>query len=245
LKEIGFKVFSQTDEDGILLYIFSIIGTANKTCVEVCAGNGIECNTANLLINHGWHGLLVDGDEGAVKVGQEFYKKNPSTRIYPPVFVHSWITRDNINDVLRKNGFEGEVDLLSIDVDGVDYWIWNAIKVIKPRVVVVEYQDILGPDKSLTVPYSDDFYAYKYPVTDGMPNFCGASLLAFVKLARKNGYRLVGCNRFGYNAFFVLNPLGIKHIPEIDITECFEHPKVRWGMKERYPTVKDLPWVEV
>jgi hypothetical protein len=245
LKEVGFTAFSQTDEDGILLYIFSIIGTINKTCVEICAGTGIECNTANLLINHGWHGLLVDGNEAAVRVGQEFYKKNPSTCVYPPVFIHSWITRDNINDVLSKNGFQGEIDLLSIDVDGVDYWIWDAIKVVRPRVVVVEYMDIIGPDKALTVPYRDDFNAYIYPTTLGMPNFCGASLPAFVKLARRNGYRLVGCNRLGYNAFFVSNPFGEKQIPEIDIMECFKHPKVRWGMKERYPTVKDLPWVEI
>ena len=82
-------------------------------------------------------------------------------------------------------------------------------------------------------------------MTDGMPNFCGASLPAFVKLARKKGYRLVGCNRLGYNAFFVLNPLGERHLPEIDIRECFKHPKVLWGMKARFPTAKDLPWVEV
>jgi hypothetical protein len=245
LKQVGFKSFSQTDEDGILLYIFSIIGAANMTCVEICAGTGIECNTANLLINHGWHGLLVDGNEVAVKTGQAFYQQNPSTKVYPPVFVHSWITRGNVNEVLSKNGFEGEIDLLSIDLDGVDYWIWDAIEVIRPRVVAVEYQDIIGPDRSLTVPYSDDFNAYVYPKTSGMPNFCGASLPAFVKLARKNGYRLVGCNRLGYNAFFVLNPYGERDIPEIDIRECFTHPKVLWGMKERYPTVKDLPWVEV
>ena len=189
LKEAGFKAFSQTDEDGILLYIFSIIGTANKTCVEICAGTGIECNTANLLINHGWHGFLVDRSEASVKIGQEFYKKNPCTHVYPPVFVHSWITRDNINDVLGKNGFEGEINLLSIDLDGVDYWIWDAIKVIRPRVVVVEYNDIIGPDKAMTVPYRDDFNAYIYPTTLNMPNFCGASLAAFVKLA---GERAIG-----------------------------------------------------
>lgn len=92
---------------------------------------------------------------------------------------------------------------MSIDIDGVDYWIWDAITVIKPRVVVLEYQDIIGPDKALTMPYSDDFDASNYPMTLGMPDFCGASLPAFVKLARKKGYRLVGCNRLYYNAFFI------------------------------------------
>ena len=245
LSHVGFKVFSQTDEDGILLYVFSVIGTVNKQSVEVCAGNGIECNTANLLINHGWYGLLIDGNEALVKQGLEFYKRNPHTYVYPPAFVHSWITRDNINEVVKENGFSGQIDLLSIDMDGVDYWIFEAIQVIEPRVVVIEYQDILGPDRALTVPYKDDFDAYKHPTTLGMPNFCGASLAALVKLARRKGYRLVGCNCYGFNAFFIRNPLGEKEIPEIHITECFKHPKALWGMKKRFPTVKDFPWVEV
>jgi hypothetical protein len=213
--------------------------------VEICAGNGIECNTANLIINHGWNGLLVDGNETLVKQGIEFYKRNPHTYLYPPMFVHSWITRDNVNEVISNNGFAGEIDLLSIDMDGVDYWILEAIKVIEPRVIVVEYQDIIGPDKALTVPYKDNFDAYEHPTTLGMPDFCGASLPAFAKLVKTRGYRLVGCNRYGYNAFFIRNPLGEKEIPEIHIRECFKHSKVLWGMKERFPTVKNLPWVEV
>jgi hypothetical protein len=245
LGEVGFKAFSQTDEDGILLYIFSLIGSVSRKSVEICSGDGIECNTANLIINHGWHGLLIDGDEELVRNGTEFYSKNPNTRIYPPVFAHSWITRDNVNNVIAGNGFSGNVDLLSIDMDGVDYWIWDAINCIDPRVVVVEYQDIIGPNRSCTVPYSDSFNAYQYPTTRGMPNFCGASLSAFVKLARSRGYRLVGCNRYGFNAFFIKNPLGESELPAIDIEECFSHPKVVWGMKERFPLVKDFPWVEV
>ena len=245
LSEVGFKAFSQADEDGILLYLFSIIGTTTKKSVEICAGNGIECNTANLIINHGWSGLLVDGNEELVKQGREFYRKNRYTHIYPPIFIHSWITRENVNEVIKENGFEGEIDLLSLDMDGVDYWIWKVIEVIEPRIVVVEYQDIIGPDKALTVPYREDFNARDYSMTRGMPNFCGASLPAFASLARKRGYRLVGCNRYGYNAFFIRNPFGENEIPEIPIKECFKHPKVLWGIKERFPLVKDLPWIEV
>lgn len=245
LSEVGFQAYSQTDEDGILLFIFSLIGATNKKCVEICAGNGIECNTANLIINHGWTGLLVDGDSSLVRQGQEFYRRHKATCVYPPIFVCSWITRDNVNEVLKKNGCEGEIDLLSIDVDGVDYWLWDAIDVIDPHVVVVEYQDIIGPEKALTVPYKDDFNAYEYPTTRGWPNFCGASLPAFVKLAKKKGYRLVGCSRYEVNAFFIRMGLGEKELPEISISDCFKHPKAIWGMKERFPTVKDFPWVEV
>lgn len=130
-------------------------------------------------------------------------------------------------------------------MDGVDYWIWDAIKVINPRVVVVEYQDIIGSEKALTVPYSDDFNAYVYPTTLGVPNFSGASLPAFVKLARKKGYRLVGCNQYGYNAFFIKYSFGEKEIPEISVVECFNHPRVIRDMNERFPTVSSLPWEEV
>lgn len=245
LDEVGFKAYSQTDEDGILLWIFSVVGAPHRTCVEICAGDGIECNTANLLVHHGWTGLLVDGDPELVARGRRFYAANPNTRIHPPAFTHAWVTRDNVNAVVRDAGFSGEIDLLSIDVDGIDYWLWQALDVVDPRVVVVEYQDILGPEQALTVPYRDDFNAYEHPTTDGMPNYCGASLPAFVKLARARGYRLVGCNRYGYNAFFVREPLGREALPEVAVEECFRHPRVRWGMRERLPTVRDLPWVAV
>jgi hypothetical protein len=245
ISEVGFKAFSQSDEDGILLYIFSIIGTANKKSVEICAGNGLECNTANLIINHGWSGLLVDGNANLVKQGQDFYSKNPHTYVFPPKFIHAWVTRDNVNDLIEKNGFGGEIDLLSLDLDGVDYWIWETINVIEPRVLVFEYNDTIGPERALTVPYKEDFNSYENLVDITTRNFFGASLPAFVKSAKQRGYRFVGCNRYGYNAFFIKNPLGEKEIPEASVAESFKHPRAIWGMQERFPTVKDFPWVEV
>ena len=245
IKDVGFRVFSQTDEDGILLFLFGVIGATNKTCLEICAGDGMECNTANLILNHGWNALLFDGDAGNVATGNKFYAASRDTCIYPPRFLHSWITRKNVNSLVKDNGVEGEIDLFSLDMDGVDYWIWQALTVVSPRVVVLEYQDIIGPDRACTVPYADDFNAGKYPVTDGMPNFAGASLAAFVKLGEAKGYRLVGVNRYGYNAFFVRNDIATKLLPKVESKACFDHPKNAWGMRERFPTVKDLPWVDV
>lgn len=89
LSEVGFKVHSETDENGILLYIFAIIGSVNKKCIEICAGNGIECNTANLIVNHGWTGLLLNGNKNSVEEGKTFYKKYRKTHVYPPTFVHT------------------------------------------------------------------------------------------------------------------------------------------------------------
>lgn len=245
LAESGFKRFSQTDEDGILLLIFSVIGTKNQIAVEICAGNGIECNSANLIINHSWYAVLFDGNAKQVKRGQEYYAKNRMTYVYPPKLVNAWITRDNVNTLIEDSGIKGEIDLLSLDMDGVDYWILKEITIIQPRVIVVEYQDILGPNKSVTVPYNDSFDAWQGPSIDGVPNFCGASLLAFKKLLDDRGYRLVGCNQLGYNAFFVRNDLICEAIPECEIESCFTHPKVIQGMKERYPSVAAHPWVEV
>lgn len=145
-----------------------------------------------------------------------------------------------VRELCVKNGFEVEVDLFSLDIDGVDYWIWQSLKAISPRVVVVEYQDILGPEKALTVPYKPDFNRF-----DVHEDFNGASLKAFVKLAKEKSYRLVGVNRYGFNAFFVKNGLCEDVLPEIEVASCFNHPKVKKGVTERYPAVKDLPWVEV
>jgi len=245
ISDTGFKVFSQTDEDGILLFIFSVIGSTNKQCVEICAGDGIECNAANLIVNHGWNGLLFDGNAELVQRGTAHYRNHKATFVYPPKLVCAWIQKSNVNELIRQNEVEGEIDLLSIDLDGMDYWIWDAIEVITPRVIVVEYQDIIGPDRALTVPYADDFDARKYPTTDGLPNFCGASLQAFIKLGRRKGYRFVGCNRSGYNAFFIKTGLADRLIPEQPAAGCFRHPKVVWGMKHRWPSVANLPWVEV
>ena len=247
--DIGFKCHSQCDEDGILLFLFSVIGTTNKLSVEICAGDGIECNTTNLILNHGWHGLLVDGSAKKVDKGIAYFQTSKHSYVYPPRFVCTWIKRGTINHLLTSNGFTGEIDLLSLDLDGVDYWIWEAMDAISPRVVVVEYQCILGPDRAWTVPYADDFTFRNYPSaqgpTGGMPNFFGASLMAFVKLARKKGYRLVCVNRLEFNAFFVKSGIADRLLPEIEPRDCFTHPKVLAGMRDDFPAVRDMPWIEV
>jgi glycosyltransferase involved in cell wall biosynthesis len=238
--DTGFKVYSQADEDGLLLYIFALIGTTNKHCIDIAAGHPIGANSTNLIVNWGWHGLLVEGNPDLVAASQQFYAKNPNTFIFPPQVVNAWVTAEGINGLIAQRGFEGEIDLLSLDIDGIDYWLLDSLTVVKPRVIMVEYQDILGGDRALTVPYKADFNRF-----DTHPDFYGASLTAFVKLAAKKGYRLVGCNQYGYNAFFVANGLGDDLLPEVSVQSCLTHPKVLQGQKERLPAVKNLPWVEV
>jgi hypothetical protein len=240
--EVGFRVHSQHEEDGLLLYLFSLIGTTRKTCVEICAGDGMECNTANLIINHRWLGLQFDGDRANVERATQFYASHPDTRWWPPAIVHAWITRDNVDDLIQGNGFSGEVDLLSLDLDGVDYWVWERITCISPRVVVLEFNHLWGPTASVTVPYRDDFVA---EFTQYGSDYAGASLAAFVKLGRRKGYRLVGTNAIATNAFFLRDDIACDWLPEIDAGVCFDHPRAQFGMKVRLPGVEHKAWVEV
>jgi hypothetical protein len=240
--DVEFRAFSQNGEDGILLYLFSLIATTNKRAVEICAGDGIQCNTANLIVNHGWNALLIDGDEGNVNCGGAFYKQCPDTMVWPPKFIHAWITAENVNSLVSDNGFTGDIDLLSLDMDGVDYWIWDALTVIKPRVVVLEYNNIWGPDVSVTVPYNPEF---RTEYNQWGCDYSGASLAAFVKLGRKKGYRLVGCQRYGFNAFFVRSDINPEIFPEVPASSCFGHPFAQFSMSNRLSTVIDREWVKI
>jgi hypothetical protein len=130
----------------------------------------------------------------------------------------AWITKNNINELIETNGFSGEVDLLSIDIDGVDYWIWRAITCIQPRLVVVEYNNRWTANESVTVPYEAEFQGRGATVMG--EGYFGASLPAFVKLGLEKGYRLVGANSIGTNAFFMRNDIGRDFFPEVTAESC-------------------------
>ena len=152
-RDVGFRKYSEFDEDGILLFIFALISPINRTCVEICAGDGSVCNTANLIINHGWWGHLFDGNEHPARAGQKLFAQHKDTFLYPPRFTKAWITAENVNDLILQSGARGPIDLLSLDIDGMDYWVWKAISVIEPQVVVCETENLIPPNKALTVPY--------------------------------------------------------------------------------------------
>ena len=241
-EEVEFRCHSQNGEDGILLYVFSLLGTTNRKCVEIAAGDGIQNNTANLIINHGWYGLLIHGNEELIGVARKYYASHPDTFALPPQIVHAWVTADNVNQLVAENGFGGEIDLLSLDIDGVDWWIWKALTCARPRVVVAEVQCICGPEDSVTVPYRPDF---KAEYVGGFGVYSGGSLSAFVKLAREKGYRLVGVQRYGFNAFFVRDDLGVRVFPEASVEEYLNKPFVHWAQSSLQPLIRDKEWVRV
>lgn len=236
--DVGFRCHSQFEEDGILLFIFALIGTTNKVAVEICAGDGIECMSTNLVLNHGWWGYLFDGSERNVERGARFFRGAKDTFLFPPRFTRAWITAENVNDVIRDAGIAGDIDLLALDIDGMDYWVWKAIERIRPRVVVCETHNVIGADDALTVPYDPNFM-----IT--VPDYMGASLAAMTKLAEEKGYRLVGTHRYGFNAFFILKEVAEDILPGVAPAECLRDPYTLAARSVRWPKVKDMDWVRV
>lgn len=228
--EVQFRVHSQNGEDGILLYLFTLLGTTNKKVLEICAGDGQCCNAANLIINHGWEGFLLDGDEDNVKSGKAFFRECPDTRAWPPKFRCEWITRENINEIVQGFNLSGEIDLLSLDIDGNDYWILDALDVVQPRVIIAEYQQGWGPHTAVTQRYQADFDSVKYRRENAGKAYSGASLAALTQLAQRKGLRLVGCERKCFNAIFVRNGLGDDILPAIAPADCFDHVMARYNM---------------
>jgi hypothetical protein len=168
-----FPGLSQNGEDGILLALFGVIGADERRFAELgCGTNG--GNSGFLTYELGWSGLIVDADETYVAACRHL---QPPSRVD---VVQAWITREGVNDLLTEHGIEGEIDLLSIDIDGNDYWIWEAITVVTPRVVVIEYNAGFGPERAIAVRYRADFNRKEIHRL-----YYGASLQALNRLARR------------------------------------------------------------
>lgn len=232
ISETGFRCFSQFEEDGMLLFVFSILGMENKTFVEIGADDGVNSNAANLYFNFGWRGLFVDGNPKSIRRGKKFYAKYPHPWFYQPQFVCSKVTRENINPLLKKAGIQGEIGLLSIDIDGNDYWIWDAITSIDPKVVVIETHIEFGME-NIVVPYDPN---YRYPGKH--PLYNGASPVAMQKLGAKKGYRLIGANALGFNFIFIKDTLAREELPEVSVASLLKHPYAKERF-EKFQEIKD------
>lgn len=238
LGDTGFRVFSQFEKDGMILFLFAVLGAENCTFVDVGAGDGINSNCANLALNFGWRGLFIDGNEESIERGRAYYERHPSTWAYPPEFVHAMVQRENVNEIIKTAGFEGPIDLLSIDIDGNDYWIWDALDCVSPNVVIIETHVEFG-FRSIVVPYDKD---YVYPGKH--KQYHGASPVAMAKLAKRKGYRLVGANNYGFNTIYVRNGLGDELIPEVSVESILQHPRNAERF-QLFEDVKDWDYVEV
>ena len=191
-----FKVYSQWGEDGIIQFLVHNVEIPNTVFVEFGVQDYRESNTRFLLQNDNWSGLVIDCSPGDI----ETIRKDPLYYRHSLNAVCGFVNRENINDLLGQNGITGDIGLLSIDIDGNDYWVWEAIDSIKPRIVICEYDSLLGFEKCVVTPYDKTFERLKahYSFLYG-----GASIAALHRLGRKKGYSLVGSNSAGNNLFFV------------------------------------------
>ena len=205
-----FRIRSQNEEDGLLLALFKRIGTTNRRCVEIgCGSNG--GNSGFLVQECGWTGLMVDANRAKIATVKIRYAGHAVT------IVKHRVTREDVNELLRVYDFTGEVDLLSLDIDGNDYWVWEALERCSPRVVVLEYNWLFGPDRAVTIPYDADFKVG----AAGTRSYRGASLAAFVHLAHRKGYRLVATERV--NGIFLRNDVA-PEIPAITVASGYRPP---------------------
>ena len=215
-----FRVFSQWGEDGILQYLTREIGIREGIFIEFGVETYVESNTRYLLVNNNWSGLVIDGDKSNV----DYIRRDPIYWRHNLKAQCSFITAENINELISDNGIVGEVGILSVDIDGNDYWVWKAIEVVDPIIVVAEYNARFGPTDAVTIPYDPDFIRR---VAHHSMIYYGASLAALANLGRSKGYALVGCNSSGNNAFFVRRDKLPKVLPELSPEQAYVRNQFR------------------
>jgi hypothetical protein len=212
--EAEFNIFSQFGEDGIIQYLLKHVPIENKTFIEFGVEDFFESNCRFLMMKENWQGFVLDGSKENIKRLQKsyFYWRHDLNA------KQAFIDRENINDLLRESGFNQDLGVLSIDLDGVDYYVWEAIDYYKPRILILEYNANFGPDRQITVPYRSDFQRGKAHHSN---LYWGASLRALEELSLKKGYCLVGANSTGNNAFFVRKDLIREPLVELETAKAF------------------------
>ena len=213
LWEYEFKVFSQWGEDGIIQHLTKHIGIPNKTFIEFGVEDFYEANCRYLLMKNHWKGFVIDGSAENIRrlrASYFFWQQPLACRA-------TFITRENVRELLAESGFAREIGLLSIDLDGVDYHVLDALEEWKPAILIVEYNDVFGFSRAVTVPYDPAFVRARKHWSN---QYWGASLPAYCHLAGTRGYALVGTNSVGSNAFFVRRELLNERVTEASVDSC-------------------------
>lgn len=248
LAEAEFQVFSQWGEDGIIQYLLSRVSPLPHSFVEFGTENYLESNTRFLLVNDNWRGLVLDASErhiAFIRADDISWRHDLDARC-------AFITTDNINELIATRFPGPDLGLLSIDIDGNDYWVWKAIDRVRPCIVICEYNAVLGPRAAVSIPYTPDFSRH---AAHHSGLYWGASLGAFCHLAHQRDYAFVGCNSAGINAFFVRRDClrGVKALtPEQGYVESrFRDSRDAVGRltflsgADRVRAIKHLPVVDV
>ena len=244
-----FQCFSQFGEDGIIQFLVQRVPIERDVFVEFGVADYRESNTRFLLVHDNWRGLIMDSADTM----HEFLRSTGLAWQHEIDAKTAFIDRDNINDLIRTAGVVGDIGLLSIDLDGNDYWVLEAIDVVTPRILITEYNSIFGAEAAVTVPYDPRFargekhWSWLY---------WGASLAALTRLASEKSYALVGGNRAGNNAFYVRRDV-LGDIPEVTVEEAYVQSRFRESRspagelsyisahEERLRLIADLPLVDL
>ena len=236
-----FSCYSQNGEDGLILYLLARVGVESHFVVEIGTEDGRECNSANLILNYGWHGCLIEAAEHWADKARDYFKTcHAADRVK---IINTRAEPESINSVLTRSGVPEHIDVLSIDIDSYDYWLWQALEVVTPRIAVIEYNASFGPDRSITIPYPQTTPAQSNPM------YHGVSLTALQKLGERKGYVLAGCDDRGINSFFVRRDLagaaGIKPVAPARAFRSHFWRTLKMTQAEQYNAVAHLPLEEI
>ena len=248
LSAVEFRVFSQWGEDGIIEWLVAHVPVPNTRFVEFGVEDFTEANCRFLLEHRNWKGLVMDGSER----NMDAVKSSRLSWMYDLTAKTAFVNAENINALIKEEGFAGPLGLLSIDIDGNDYWVWKAISAAEPAIVVCEYNPILGDTRPIVVPYDPDFRRDKSHYSH---LYFGCSVAALRQLAAEKGYTFLGTNANGINAFFVKNDLAGSVLPLLKAQKAFpsRHRDSRdrdgslsyAGGRDRFRLIQDMPVMDV
>ena len=220
-RDAEFRVFSQFGEDGLIQYILSrlCLDERLRSFVEFGVENFSEANCRFLMVKDNWRGLVIDGSAKNIKQIQRdrFFWRHQL------VSIAQFIDKENINEVISASGFVGEIGILSVDIDGNDYWILDAINVVDPVMIIAEYNSVFGPKRAVTVPYDPKFQRSHAHYSN---LYWGASISALTRLANSKGYELVAGNSAGNNVFFVRRDM-LKGLRVLSVDEAYAVSRFR------------------
>lgn len=249
LRDYEFKVFSQCGEDGIIQRLVKVVEIKNRTFIEFGVEDFFEANCRYLLMKDNWSGMVIDGSPSNInrlKDSYFFWKHHL-------LAVDAFITRDNINDLLAQSGFDEDLGILSVDLDGNDYHVLEEITFFRPRILICEYNSVFGATRKISVPYDENFIR----TTKHFSNlYWGASLAAMTHLANKRGYSLVGTNTTSNNAFYVRNDLLNDNLDVLSVEQAYSASLYREsrdtegrltyvGAEDRLKMIQGMPVVNV
>lgn len=220
LRDAEYQVFSQWGEDGIIQFLTRTLRIKHRTFIEIGVEDFTESNCRFLMMKDNWRGFVVDSSErniAAIRNSWYFWRYELRA-----VAVH--IDAGNVEEVLAWSNFDPDIGLLSIDIDGNDYWVLKGVTRLHPRILVCEYNSVFGSDRAVTVPYDSNFSRSNAHSSN---LYFGASLAALVELARSRGYAFIGTNSTGCNAFFVRRDLLCERVREVSIEEGYNESRFR------------------